>query len=357
MSMSDSRLMSQLEQQTIKNRIPIRVHFDLTYRCNEDCVHCYLDHADHGELGTTEVKLILDQLKEAGTFFLMLSGGEIFLRKDIFELLNYARSHHHFDVTIKTNGTLIDIQRAKSLVSTGVRFVHVSIYSSKPEIHDAITRTPGSFLRTIKAVRIMKDQGVRVKLCCPLMPQNVADYRNIVELAMSLEIPYTFDITITPRMNGNMDLLVYRLSAQDVRPVLSDPMLNPKCQMDDEVVSRHNDERDNAIDVPCSAGHNSCYISPYGDVYPCVQFLLLCGNLRSQNFSEIWFHSKEMLRVAGIRDSLVPVCGNCEIRNTCERCPGLALMEDGDFNGPSSRACELAEVKTLLRGTESRDAK
>ena len=56
--------------------LPISVHFDLTYRCNERCVHCYLDHEDHGELTTSEVKDVLDELAAAGTLFLIFSGGE-----------------------------------------------------------------------------------------------------------------------------------------------------------------------------------------------------------------------------------------------------------------------------------------
>ena len=68
------------------------VQLDLTYRCNERCVHCYLDHEDHGEMTTLEIKTLLDQLAEAGVFFLTLSGGEILMRKDFFEILEYARA-------------------------------------------------------------------------------------------------------------------------------------------------------------------------------------------------------------------------------------------------------------------------
>ena len=85
--------------------VPLSVHFDLTYRCNERCVHCYLDHDDHGEMTTGEVRSVLDQLAAAGTLFLIFSGGELLLRKDFFEFLAlYARSLG-FDVKLKTNGS------------------------------------------------------------------------------------------------------------------------------------------------------------------------------------------------------------------------------------------------------------
>src|SRR3979490_3357652 len=91
--------------------IPIAVQFDLTYRCNERCVHCYLDHEDHGELSTREVEEVLDQLAEAGTLFLTFSGGELLLRKDFFPLLAHAR-RLRFDVKIKTNAILMGAPEA-----------------------------------------------------------------------------------------------------------------------------------------------------------------------------------------------------------------------------------------------------
>src|SRR5579862_7569992 len=87
-----SGLLQELTEKALAKNIPLGVQLDLTYRCNERCVHCYLDHDDHGELTTAEVKGILDQLAAAGTFFLTLSGGELLVRSDFFELLEHAAS-------------------------------------------------------------------------------------------------------------------------------------------------------------------------------------------------------------------------------------------------------------------------
>ena len=80
-------LLNEMSQKAFDLGVPISVHLDVTYRCNERCVHCYLDHNDHGEMTTAEIKSVLDQLAEAGVFFLTFSGGEVFLRRDFFELL------------------------------------------------------------------------------------------------------------------------------------------------------------------------------------------------------------------------------------------------------------------------------
>src|SRR2546427_9089001 len=95
-------LMQRVWDRALEQRLPLSVHFDLTYRCNERCVHCYLDHEDHGELSTAECIDALEQLAMAGTLFLTFSGGEIFLRRDLEELLATAR-RVYFVVNLKNN--------------------------------------------------------------------------------------------------------------------------------------------------------------------------------------------------------------------------------------------------------------
>ena len=96
---------------------------------------------------------------------------------------------------------------------------------------------------------------------------------------------------------------------------------------------------------PCSASHTFCYVSPYGDVYPCVQFPLPCGNVREQRFADIWNHSKQFHQVRAIRTRDLPVCSTCGHAASCTRCPGLAFME-GNMYGPSSADCEKSYART-----------
>ncbi len=359
--MPETPVMDHLIQRTVERHLPLNVHFDLTYRCNERCVHCYLDHEDYGEVTTAEVKAILDQLAAAGTLFLTFSGGEIFLRKDFFELLEYARQLH-FDVSLKTNALLITAERAARLRALGVRRIQISIYSADPEVHDAITKVRGSFERSLQAIRFLKVQGLQAKIACPLMKQNLTAFRSVQQLAEELGVPYILDLTITPKIDGDMSLLALRNSGQDLLPVLQDPVLNPRVKGGQEAVKSapavgsavsSGLESSAYDDIPCSAGHNSCYISPYADVYPCVQMPMPTGNLRQQRFEEVWYGSGEMQRVRAVRESQLPVCSTCSIRQYCERCPGLAQMEGGDLLGAYERACELAELNARLAGVES----
>jgi radical SAM protein with 4Fe4S-binding SPASM domain len=341
--------MARLVSRSLAHHLPLNVHFDLTYRCNERCVHCYLDHEDHGELTTAEVRRVLEELAAAGTLFLTFSGGEIFLRADLFELLEWGR-HLRFDLSLKTNGLLITAERAQELRRLGVRRVQISLYSAEPEVHDAITRAPGSFERTLQGIHRLQQAGLNVKLSCPLMKQNLGAFRGVQRLAEALGIPYILDPTITPMLDGDRSVVAHRVRAEELLPVFSDPVLNPRLPKD----SPRNDSPPaesaaRAYDnIPCSAGHNSCYISPYGDVFPCVQMPLPAGNLRRQPFAEIWYGSRQMQRVRAVRESMLEICSSCGIKQYCQRCPGLAQMEDGDLLGPSSRACELAELNARL---------
>ena len=356
-------VMDRLISRTVQKHRPLSVHFDLTYRCNERCVHCYLDHDDHGELTTTECLKVLEDLARAGTLFLTFSGGEIFLRPDLYEILAAARSLH-FDISLKTNALLATPERAARLRELGVRRVQISVYSDIPAVHDAITKVPGSLQRTLAAIPILLNHGLQVKLACPLMQENLMAYRGVMALAEKLGVPYVLDLTITPMMDGSSGPLAHRASVSSLLPVLLDPVLHAcKPQMTPQAASAMNAlqpafgsavssgiESSAYEDLPCSAGHNSCYISPYGDVFPCVQLPQAAGNIRRERFDNIWYHAPQLERLRAIRESQLPICSRCEIKSYCERCPGLALMEGGDLLGAYERACALAEEKARLAG-------
>ena len=130
-------LMQRVWDRALEQRIPLSVQFDLTYRCNERCVHCYLDHDDHGELTTAEVKDVLDQLAAAGTLFLIFSGGELLLRKDLFELLALRARRGSSTSSSRPTPFFWASARPTRIRDLGVRQVQISIYSHRAEVHDA----------------------------------------------------------------------------------------------------------------------------------------------------------------------------------------------------------------------------
>lgn len=337
-------LIESLNRRALNAGIPLNAHIDLTWRWNERCVHCYLDHDDPAELSLAELKDLLDQMAESGVFFLTLSGGEIFLRKDLRDIVAHARLRG-FDIKLKTNAILMTEADAAWIAASGVRQVQVSIYSHLAPVHDAITRVPGSLERSLHAIGMLRARGVRTIVACVLMKQNAADWPGVQALARELGAEFTLDPTITPHISG--DRTITRLnvgSAQLSQVFRAESLVGNVAQFCAPPAPASDDDLDS---TPCSAGHTLCFINPNGDVYPCVQFPLPCGNVRRRRFAEIWTLSPQLSQVRSIRARDLPVCSTCTHVGSCTRCPGLAFME-GNMYGPSSADCEKSFVRTGL---------
>ena len=322
--------------------VPISVHLDLTYRCNERCVHCYVEHEGNGELATDEVTRILKELASAGTLFLSISGGEPLLRGDLFEVIEEARSLS-FDVYLKTNGLLIGPEGARRIRSLRVHEVQVSVYSHRAQSHDGITGVGGSLARSLSAIRLMRSLGQRVIVTHIAMRGTEGDHPGVKTLASELGAVFRIDPTITPRLNGDDSNLELNVGRRELVEIVRNPdyvnsveeYCAPPAPADVATLEG----------VSCSAGFTHCYIAPNGDVYPCVQFPLLCGNLRERTFKEIWGDSPRLKELRAARNRDLPVCSGCSHLSLCSRCPGLAHVE-GDMWGPSAADCEKSYART-----------
>jgi radical SAM protein with 4Fe4S-binding SPASM domain len=336
-------LFAEMTAKALKMNIPLSVQLDLTYRCNERCVHCYLDHHDHGEMSTAEIKNLLDQMADAGVFYLTISGGEILMRRDFFEILEYARLRT-FCIKLKTNGILIRKKEADRIKALGVESVQISIYSHVPEVHDAITKLPGSLEQSIEAIRRLRAHGIQVTMANVLMVQNANDYAGVRALAAELGAQFIMDPMITPMMDGDRSILNLNIDETALREVLRNESLTG-ASIEEFCAPPQGPDADALDMLPCSAGHTACYVSPYGDVYPCVQFPLPSGNVRNTKFVDIWRDSPQLNEVRSITLRDMPSCSKCTHGGTCTRCPGLAYLE-GNMRGPSYQDCEKSYART-----------
>jgi AdoMet-dependent heme synthase len=335
-------LLEEMTNQAPALNVPLSVQLDLTYRCNERCVHCYRARDDHGEMTTAEIERLLDEMAGAGVFILTLSGGEIFLRKDFFGILQYARQLM-FYVKLKTNAVLIREREAKRIRDLGVESIQVSIYSHRPEIHDAITLVPGSLTPSLNGIRFLKAQGLRVVIANVLMTWKAEDDSSVRALAAELGVECTLDPTVTPMMDGDRSTLRLGVDQHTREQLFRDSDLVGNV---DEFCAIPSQAGESSLDgLPCSVGHTACYVSPYGAAYPCVQFPLPTRNVRRQRFIDIWRHSSQMKEVRSIRVKDLTTCTQCSPVSNCTRCPGLAYRE-ANMRGPSSQDCEKSFAKT-----------
>jgi radical SAM protein with 4Fe4S-binding SPASM domain len=292
---------------------------------------------------TAEIKDLLDQMAAAGVFYLTISGGEIMMRRDFFELLEHARLRT-FCIKLKTNGILIGKKEADRIKALGVESVQISIYSHISEVHDAITKLPGSLADSIEAIRRLRAHGIHVIMANVLMVQNVNDYMGVRALAQELGAQFIVDPTITPMMDGDRGILDLNVDEAALREVFRNEALGGG-NVEEFCAPPLAPGEDNMDQLPCSAGHTACYVSPYGDVYPCVQFPLPSGNVRQMKFVDIWRDSPQLNEVRTIKLRDMPTCSQCTHGSTCTRCPGLAYLE-GNMRGPSYQDCEKSFART-----------
>ena len=164
------------------------VQFELTFRCNERCKHCYCvtDKPLREELSTKEIKNILDDLYDMGVFEVTFTGGDLFVRKDTFEILEYAYSKK-FLVNIFTNGIALSAKDFIKLKSLNLKSIHFSIYNYIPEKHDAFTQVKGSFEKTINAIKTCVTLNIPTNIKTCVNEENAQDIEGILKLAKELD--------------------------------------------------------------------------------------------------------------------------------------------------------------------------
>ncbi len=319
---------------------PISVLVEVCYTCNENCIHCCVD--EHKQVGLTikQYEMLFDQMVKAGTFFVILTGGEPFSRKDFMDIVRAAR-RRRISVTIFSNGTLITDQIVQELAALYVQDVHVSIYSVNEETHDRITRVPGSFRKSIAAIRTMRSAGITVRIKCPLMSLNADEIDGIKELALSLGAKIQFTTTITSKNDGDDSTHQLQMSSKQLLAAVNDQSVigsaDPYMHSNNELEC-----------IPCDAILNGGAIDPAGNVYPCNQWRIKGGNVLEKEFGTIWKESEAFIALRAIRLKDLSKCRSCDLFAYCTRCPGLALLEDHDALG-----CSLAAQKVAIARKDS----
>src|SRR3989339_1232712 len=191
--------------------LPWGVHFELTHRCNLDCCHCYVVDKEEGdELTYPEIIDILKQLQEMGTVSLALSGGEIFLREDLSEIIRFAGQH--FVVILLTNGTFITPSIVQCLKEIGISQVEISLYGASPQVHDAITGVSGSYIRTINALGLLQREQIPTVIKSTMMRENIHEYEGLKDIARRLGARFSIGPMVIPKVDGSRNPLQYQIS-------------------------------------------------------------------------------------------------------------------------------------------------
>jgi len=313
----------------------LSVHWELTYRCNETCTHCYLDVLKPnakvaGELSTAQVTDGLDQLAAMGALNITFSGGEALVRQDFFEIAEHAR-RRRFAIRLFTNGILITPRLADRIAALQPVMVEISLYAADAGTHEAITLRRRSWDLTLRAFRLLRERGVHTQMKTPLMHENVYQLDALRELAASVGARFRSDPVITAKDNGDLSPLSHRLTYDDMLWLLRQEI------GEDEPAPKPIGDAHRS----CSIGLHSLVLDPYGNVFPCVQTRISAGNLLTQPLQEIWT-SHVFQQTGQLTFDLLPVCRTCELNHICHRCHANALVETGDMYAPAAANCREA---------------
>ncbi len=336
-------ILRKLIWKAITNTIPLSGLIELTNKCNENCIHCYRVVMNRREVDYEILKNVFDELVSLSTLYLTFTGGEIFLHKDVLKVLSYAKNLRFF-VIIKTNGLLLTEDKIKFLRDIGINRIDFSLYAVNSNIHDYITKLEGSYKKTLTAIENCKKEGLNVRINVPIMKYNKNEVETLIQLAEKLQIEKTFDPFISPKLDGNRKPLVYRLNPLEIKKIQEKLKNFERKDLTDVECDSVNAENEGDIlnSICCSAGFSQFYINSYGDVTPCVAFPLVCGNIFMSSFTQIWKKSKEFQSVRATRIKDLPTCSKCSFIDECNRCPGNAFIETGDFRSFSPSSCEYA---------------
>jgi len=315
-----------------KNR-PMNIHFELTQKCNLRCIHCLFNHESKDELSTQEIFTILTQLARLGVLNLTLSGGEIFTRKDIGEILDFLRIQR-FIVSIYTNGTLLNASFIEKVAALKTFDIQISVYGATSDVHDAITGIPGSFQKTIKSIRKLSDARVPVLFKGFLLEKNFQQRRQMIKLANELGVLYAFDFNMIPMENGDIKNLSAGLTNVQLEKIYQEVAEEGLILRNNVKIKSGESQLPKGGGVICNPGRINGCIGSNGDVFPCPILRLTIGNIREKPFEEIW-ETDKIDPIRYMKPSDLKECSDCSIISFCNRCPGVAYLETGNYLGPA----------------------
>ena len=329
-----------LHNQSIAKRIPFDGMFELTFRCNLNCIHCYCSQSSEKELNTSEVVNIIDQLADCGCLWLLLTGGEPLLREDFTDIYTYAKKKGML-VTVFTNGTLINEKIADLFKSFPPFLIEISLYGASEKTYQAITQVKGTYSKTLSGIELLLKRKIPLRLKTMAMKANYNEISSMQEFAKERGLDFRIDPHIHPRLNGSLSPCDVRLSARGVVALdLADQRRVEKYQQAYQEYSISPNEK---FLYNCAAGTDNFIINPYGYLQLCQIVTEPAFDLRKESFLEGWQEFIPKLKAMPRKEN--NTCGACRIKPLCGACPAWANLECGNYEKPIEYLCEIAKIR------------
>ena len=345
-----------LHQAALSHRLPLMGTMEITHRCPLTCAHCYNNlpmgdaAARQGELSREEHFRILDELAEAGCFWMLYTGGEIFARRDFLEIYTHARQNGLL-LTLFTNGTLITPRIADYLSEQRPFEIEITLYGRTRETYERLTGIPGSFDKCVRGIHLLLERGLPLALKTVAVSINrheVWDMQQFAEEELGVE--FKFDAMMNPRIDCSQSPLAVRLTPEEVVAFdLEDPQRKHQWEMFGEhyfkpvLPPEHHDQL-----YHCGGGINSFSIDPYGRMSICILSQRDKFDLRTGSVRDGWEGFLGKVRRKTI--TRPTKCTDCELKAMCGMCPANAELENGDPEMPVDFLCRVAHLRAYALG-------
>lgn len=327
----------------------------ITNKCNLRCSHCYQNnYTDSSNTSIQELKGIADGLfytlskwKKKGDF--SITGGEPFIRDDLFSFLGYLDlSEEVSNLEILSNGTLITDTIAKKIKKISkLRRIQISLDGSSPETHDII-RGHGAYEKVIRGIRLLTSYGIDVSIMFTLQRCNMRDVPSLIDLIIREKIKSLTIERLVPMgsAKGIKDSILLPEEVRDIFQYISNradveyekgtqlhilkyrPLwinIDPcRAKMGANTVMHKE------LGATCSIGLDGICILPDATVLPCRRLPIPIGNLKNDSLHKIWCTSDLLWQIAD-RNNLKGKCNSCEFIPRCSGCRSIAYAFTGDY--------------------------
>ena len=338
------------EQRATSNSLRL-VAWELTRRCNLNCVHCRAGSERGpypGELDTSQCFELLAQISEVGKPIVILTGGEPLLRDDIFELA-LRGTESGLRMVMATNGTLLTPGIIEKMKSSGIKRISISIDGAAEKQHDSFRKVPGAFKGALEGIRLLREGGVEFQINTTVTRHNIGDISKILDLSVELGAVAHHIFLLVPTGRAR-EMVDQEIDALDYEQVLNwfyqtretvplhlkatcaphyYRILRQEAHKKGEKVNFETYGLD-AVTRGCLGGTAFCFISNQGVVQPCGYLELNCGDLKTATFQSVWRESEIFNQLRDV-SSYKGKCGRCEYLRVGGGCRARAFEATGDF--------------------------
>lgn len=351
----DNTLLNLLLEKAKESNQPVSGSFEITNRCNLDCGMCYINvHANdkeekRNELTAVEWLRIAQDASDAGMVFLLITGGEIFLRRDFFEIYEPLKKMG-LVITLFSNGTLITKSLAKRLSENPPNKIEITLYGASSETYEKVIGSGKGYELTRKGIENLLEVGIKPVLKTTLTNDNTDELPVLKQYAEDLGLPLLPNWLLTPRVDDKPSIVnELRLPTNDIFKLEKEHAYSTDKWQKVSLVKESVYGNDIFY---CSAGKSSFTINARGEMNACIDLPLPAAKTPVLGFNKAWKEVKDFIEEA---NKMKSTCSTCEAKNFCSTCPARSYLETRTFDEPVHFLCEVTKKRKEFYSLKSCD--